>query len=106
MVHDLSEVQVVLIAGICIFILSKNKLHSDHTIESISDDESDIWHLILSLSIGILQILVTTSVDMLSAQELSYEQMKFLPGVKVICDWIICNCVSLFEEKQFQENPE
>ncbi|XP_047135748.1 nonsense-mediated mRNA decay factor SMG7 isoform X1 [Hydra vulgaris] len=105
-VQEMSEVQVVLVAGICIFILSKNKLYNDRTIESISDDESDTWHLILSLSVGILQTLVVLSVEVIGTNDLSCEKMKFLPGIKVFCDWIICNNLNLFEEKQLRDNLE
>lgn len=101
---ELTQQQVILIAGICIFTLDKNK-HNDG--ECITENESSVWHLILSLSVGIFQAFIEISIEMLFRQPILLEDMKFLPGVKLLFDWIIsCNVEGLFEEEQFQENPE
>ena len=56
---ELSQQQIILVAGICVFNLYKKKPKEDgDESECITEEESDMWHLVLTLSVNIMQLMV------------------------------------------------
>ena len=101
---DLKPHQLISITGICIFNLQKSRYKN--MFESVSDDETNVWQFMLSFYVSILQLFLQNTIECLRNANVSSDDLKCLPGIKMFSDWILCNTIGLDASEHFQGNAE
>ena len=59
------------------------------------DDEPNIWTFMLHFCVGLLQLFVENTVELLQTPNTLPEHLKCLPGIKMFTDWIVCNTIGM-----------
>lgn len=97
----LSQQQILVMISINIFNLLKYKPKN----ADVNEDDQQIWSLILSLHILLLKHFVEYTLAMLKTEQVNLEdQIKCLPALKILFDWIFCNSSGVLDSEYFQDN--
>jgi len=103
---SLTKEQILTLASINLFNLTKYKPKDIEYQQHITEEESAIWHQNLTVNVLTIQCFIEYTITALKSNNVDLkEQYKCLPAIKMLFDWMFSNSNGLFDMEEFQENP-